>query len=177
MLLLANLEIGYHEQTRLQPEIVAALDAPIYDPAELRRRLLAELFPDPTARMRLSLLRLLGRATPSSAPRSIGRGASTPGAPGHHGAVDDAAAAPRADAAAGTRPTGRFPTAAPARDEPCAAGAVEQGRPDARQPVRPAHRTGAGCRIGCTSSPTCFGRITWMEHCSIRRSRRTRWPL
>jgi hypothetical protein len=64
LLLLANLEIGYHEQTRLQPEIVAALDAPIYDPAELRCRLLAELFPDPTARMRLSLLRLLGRAGP-----------------------------------------------------------------------------------------------------------------
>ncbi len=61
-MLLANLEIGYHEQTRLQPEIVAALDAPIYDPAELRRRLLAELFPDPAARMRLALLRLLGRA-------------------------------------------------------------------------------------------------------------------
>ena len=64
LLLLANLAIGYHEQTRLQPEIGAALDAPIYDPAELRRRLLAELFPDPTARMRLSLLRLLGSAGP-----------------------------------------------------------------------------------------------------------------
>ena len=62
MLLLANLEIGYHEQTRLQPEIAAAMDAPIYDPAELRRRLLAELFPDPTARMRMALLRLVGRA-------------------------------------------------------------------------------------------------------------------
>jgi hypothetical protein len=31
LLLLANIEIGYHEQTRLQPEIVAALDAPILD--------------------------------------------------------------------------------------------------------------------------------------------------
>ncbi len=61
LLLLANLEIGFHEQARLQPEIVAALDAPIYDPAELRRRLLAELFPDPTARARLALMRLLGR--------------------------------------------------------------------------------------------------------------------
>jgi len=61
-MLLANLEIGYHEQTRLQPEIVAALDAPIYDPVELRRRLLAELFPDPAARMRLAVLHLLGRA-------------------------------------------------------------------------------------------------------------------
>lgn len=62
LLLLANLEIGFHEQTRLQPQIAAALDAPIYDPAELRRRLLAELFPDPTSRVRLALLRLFGRA-------------------------------------------------------------------------------------------------------------------
>ncbi len=64
LLLLANLEIGFHEQTRLQPEIVAALNAPIYDPADLRRRLLVELFPFPTDRVRLALLRLLGRAGP-----------------------------------------------------------------------------------------------------------------
>jgi hypothetical protein len=62
LLLFANLKIGFHEQTRLQPQIAAALDAPIYDPAELRRRLLAELFPDPTSRIRLALLRLVGRA-------------------------------------------------------------------------------------------------------------------
>lgn len=62
LLLLANLEIGFHEQTRLQPEIVAALDAPIYDPAELRRRLLAELFPNSASRVRLALLSWLGRA-------------------------------------------------------------------------------------------------------------------
>lgn len=62
LLLLANLEIGYHEQTRLQPEIVAALEAPIYHPAALRRRLLAELFPNPASRVRLAVLRLLGRA-------------------------------------------------------------------------------------------------------------------
>lgn len=62
LMLLANLEIGYHEQTRLQPEIVAALEAPVYNPAELRRRLLAELFPNPASRVRLALLRLFGRA-------------------------------------------------------------------------------------------------------------------
>jgi hypothetical protein len=62
LLLLANLEIGFHEQTRLQPEIVAALDAPIYNPAELRRRLLVELFPVPMSRVRLALLHLFGRA-------------------------------------------------------------------------------------------------------------------
>jgi hypothetical protein len=37
--LLANLEIGLHEQTRLQPEIRAALDAPYVTAGELGRRL------------------------------------------------------------------------------------------------------------------------------------------
>lgn len=44
LLLLANIEIGYHEQTRLQPEILEALDAPIPDAAALKRRLVTALF-------------------------------------------------------------------------------------------------------------------------------------
>jgi hypothetical protein len=39
LLLLANLEIGLHEQTRLQPEICEALDAPYITEEELGRRL------------------------------------------------------------------------------------------------------------------------------------------
>ena len=69
LLLLANLEVGFHEQTRLQPEIRAALDAPIYEPAALRHRLLDELFPDPGARLRLAVLRLGGEAAPLLAAR------------------------------------------------------------------------------------------------------------
>ncbi|HUG38645.1 MAG TPA: hypothetical protein VML54_16930, partial [Candidatus Limnocylindrales bacterium] len=42
-LLLANLRIGLHEQTRLQPEIAEALNAPVIDPEEIRRRLLIAL--------------------------------------------------------------------------------------------------------------------------------------
>lgn len=61
---LANAEIGFHEQTRLQPEIVEALNASIYDPAELRRRLMVELFPSPGSRLRLAVARLAGRARP-----------------------------------------------------------------------------------------------------------------
>jgi hypothetical protein len=63
-MLLANLEIGIHEQTRLQPEIVEAVNAPIYDPRALRRRLIEELFPDPGARLRYVLAGLAGRARP-----------------------------------------------------------------------------------------------------------------
>jgi len=39
LLLLANLQIGMHEQTRLQPEIAEALDAPYITEEELGRRL------------------------------------------------------------------------------------------------------------------------------------------
>ena len=45
-LFLANLRIGLHEQTRLQPEIQEALEAPAVDPRELRERLLERLLPD-----------------------------------------------------------------------------------------------------------------------------------
>lgn len=61
-LLLANLEVGFHEQTRLQPEILEAMNAPIVDPAALRGQLFDELFPDVGSRARLALARLSGRA-------------------------------------------------------------------------------------------------------------------
>jgi hypothetical protein len=64
LLLLSNLEIGFHEQTRLQPEIVEAMNAPVVDPRQLRRRLLEELFPDPGSRLRYVLAGLAGRARP-----------------------------------------------------------------------------------------------------------------
>jgi hypothetical protein len=45
LLLLANLEIGYHEQTRLQPEINEALAAPVVAPETFARNLLRALHP------------------------------------------------------------------------------------------------------------------------------------
>lgn len=44
-MLLANLLIGFHEQTRLQPEIAAALNASVPDPYLFARRLIGALFP------------------------------------------------------------------------------------------------------------------------------------
>jgi hypothetical protein len=44
-LFFANILIGYHEQTRLQPDIVAALEAAFIDPAAFRRGVLQALFP------------------------------------------------------------------------------------------------------------------------------------
>lgn len=55
LVLLANLAIGWHEQTRLQPEIAEALDAPFEEPVKLRRELLRQLL-----RLRIGLaVRLL----------------------------------------------------------------------------------------------------------------------
>jgi hypothetical protein len=55
LLLLGNIEIGYHEQTRLQPEIAEALDAAVIDPRRLADRVLRALFPYPTWVTRLWL--------------------------------------------------------------------------------------------------------------------------
>jgi hypothetical protein len=66
LVLLANLEIGFHEQTRLQPEIAEALDAGVVDPRDVRDRLIVALFPHGAwlIRLRLSLARMVGRRTP-----------------------------------------------------------------------------------------------------------------
>jgi hypothetical protein len=63
LVLLANLEIGFHEQTRLQPEIAEALNAAIVDPRDIRDRVIKALFPNAEwlIRLRLQIARLLRR--------------------------------------------------------------------------------------------------------------------
>jgi hypothetical protein len=63
LVLLANLEIGFHEQTRLQPEIAEALDAAAVDPRDVRDRLIKALFPHLAwiVRFRLWIARVTGR--------------------------------------------------------------------------------------------------------------------
>lgn len=65
LMLLANLEIGLHEQTRLQPEIAEALDAAVVDPDLLASRLLGAFFPwqGRPLYVLLRLMRVLGRPT------------------------------------------------------------------------------------------------------------------
>ena len=69
LLLLANVEIGFHEQTRLQPEIAEAMNAALIDHKEFRLRLIKALFPQHTwlVRLRLFLLKLFDRARPFEA--------------------------------------------------------------------------------------------------------------
>ena len=66
LMLLANVEIGLHEQTRLQPEIAEALNAAFGDERQFRVRLIKALFPYRgwLARLRLFLLRLFDRPSP-----------------------------------------------------------------------------------------------------------------
>ena len=65
MLLLANLEIGFHEQTRLQPEINEALTAAIISPQDFARNLLDALRPEGGWLRDLAwyIMLLLGRLT------------------------------------------------------------------------------------------------------------------
>ena len=64
LVLLANLAIGWHEQTRLQPEIEEALDAPFEEPVKLRRDLLGHLLRlGIGSALRLSFELLPGRST------------------------------------------------------------------------------------------------------------------
>lgn len=64
--LLANLEIGFHEQTRLQPEIAEALEAGIIEAKEVTPRILAALLPanGVIPRVRRFFTRLFGGRTP-----------------------------------------------------------------------------------------------------------------
>jgi hypothetical protein len=68
-LLFANIAIGLHEQTRLQPEIAEALDAALVDVKVLRAQLIRALFPFRGwwVRLRLFLLRVLDRPSPLEA--------------------------------------------------------------------------------------------------------------
>lgn len=65
LMLLANIEIGFHEQTRLQPEIAESLDAGLLSFVETARFFLRSIFPvNGWAHLaHLYLMRLLGRPT------------------------------------------------------------------------------------------------------------------
>jgi hypothetical protein len=67
LILLANLLVGLHEQTRLQPEIVEALEASVSAKAELRLTLVAILLPGFWLRVRQRFWRLIGRESPVEA--------------------------------------------------------------------------------------------------------------
>ena len=65
LMLLANLEIGYHEQIRLQPEINEALSAPVISPEAFANNLMEAINPDWTwiNKAIWQLMRLFGRLT------------------------------------------------------------------------------------------------------------------
>ncbi|RJP61596.1 MAG: hypothetical protein C4539_19590 [Ignavibacteriales bacterium] len=65
LILLANLEVGFHEQTRLQPEIADSLNVALVEPKEFRNKFYDEIYPTNTFwnRIKTFFLRLFGRLT------------------------------------------------------------------------------------------------------------------
>ena len=86
LMLLANVEIGFHEQTRLQPEIVEALDAPLPDLAQLREDLLQAL-----AAQRSVSFTIWQRPDLGQSSRQVSQEGAPAGSPDHHRAHDDPA--------------------------------------------------------------------------------------
>jgi hypothetical protein len=64
LILLANLQAGFHEQIRLQPEIAEALNTSLANPEELKRKFLAILLPGFWIRARYRLTQLWSRRLP-----------------------------------------------------------------------------------------------------------------
>lgn len=64
MILYSNLLIGYHEQTRLQPQIVEALNAAFTNEDEMKNNLLRELLPGFWLRIRFYISKILQRKLP-----------------------------------------------------------------------------------------------------------------
>jgi len=64
LMLLGNLLVGFHEQTRLQPEIQAALDAAI-DPDAVRAAVFPLVMPGAWLRLRARIAHLIGRPMPA----------------------------------------------------------------------------------------------------------------
>ncbi|MCW8805575.1 MAG: hypothetical protein OQK56_03860 [Ignavibacteriaceae bacterium] len=64
MILYSNLLIGYHEQTRLQPKILEALDAAIRDEDMLHKNILRQLLPGFWIRLRYYISKFLQRKMP-----------------------------------------------------------------------------------------------------------------
>jgi hypothetical protein len=64
LMLLANLQAGFHEQIRLQPEIAEALNTSLTNSEELKRKLLDVLLPSFSVRARQRLTQLWDRKLP-----------------------------------------------------------------------------------------------------------------
>ena len=133
LMLLANLTIGWHEQTRLQPEITDALDAPLEEPVKLRRDLLRELLRSRLGiALRLPVELLPGRASPTkNALDELDRARQTDRPRGGHRDADDPFATGR-DAEPRRGRAGQLPHQSADDEQPRAGLAAQPDRPHTR---------------------------------------------
>ena len=158
LMLLANLAIGLHEQTRLQPQITEALDAPFEEPVELRRDLLRSLLSLQIGLAFRLLLELIpGRATSlKSVLDDLDRLVKQIA----HEAITERADDPQ-PAGRGVEPRPRRAGHVPRRprDDRQPRSALASRPRSTRRPTRraaAARTTGRSSRNGSTSSPICF---------------------
>ena len=177
-MLLANLAIGWHEQTRLQPQIAEALDAPFEEPVKLRRellryllrlriglafRLLLELIPGRATSMK-RVLDELDRLVKQIAHEAITEGLMTLALPGEVLSL-------------GRDVPGTFPADLQTIDNPDLRSLLGRDRPDTGHHARQRRgRLVEPRRNGSTSSPTCFASTRSARPCRAIRSRPSRWP-
>ncbi len=169
LLLLANLEIGFHEQTRLQPEINEALAAPVISPQEFTQNLLNALLPGQggLAQLIWLVLRLFSKLVGFDVcSRGIRCSCPPPGATHHHRDDDDDRDALPAAAAPGRRPDRWFPA--------CFAAAYRilicstcWRRSTLRRTARANREQSIGgtCLTACISSRICSAATRYLRIC------------
>ena len=158
-LLLANLEIGLHEQTRLQPEICEALDAATITTEELGAPL------STTARPRIQ------KAARALAAPVQGGSASLLARADH--ALADGPVVPGRILALGANLDDPYPEVLRELSDEELAALVGRFEPVGR-PTTPARRTGRTWTSACTTSSICSAPSTRRTTCSTRRSPRSR---
>ena len=155
----ANLVIGLHEQTRLQPEISEALDAPYVTAEELGRRLCPRPAPAASSRPR----RCVAAPGAGQARRALARA--------DHALADGRSSVPGRILLLGANLADPYPRCCGCSSDAELAALVAQFEP-AVGPGRLRRRGLVGpATSGCTTSSTCSARSTSSTTSSTRRSR------
>ena len=172
--LCANLEIGLHEQTRLQPEIRTALDAASDTKEEAWDDARSSRCSPSTARWWSAARRPAAAVSgifAASAQRAANRLARE--------VITDSfmvLSLPGRVLALGTHLPTRTRTRSASPPTPTSASCSRGSSPSRLRRTTAARASGPSSTSGCTTSLTCFGRSTCVRSSRTSRSRPRRWP-